>query len=71
MVDEPDAVRIEVVNKPSETLTRLHVASTDTGILIGKQGRTARSFRILLNSIGVKYHHSISLDIVANREAQD
>jgi uncharacterized protein len=71
MVDDSDAVRLEVSNKPTETLLRLHVNTADTGLLIGRQGRTARSLRIILGSIGVKYRHSISLDIVANREAED
>jgi predicted RNA-binding protein YlqC (UPF0109 family) len=71
MVDDSDAVRIEVLNKPTEILLRLHVDPSDAGLLIGRQGRTARSLRIILGSIAVKFHHSISLDIVANREAQD
>jgi uncharacterized protein len=70
MVDDSDAVRLEVLSKPAETLLRLHVTPADAAHLIGKQGRTARSLRIILGSIGRKYRHSISLDVVANQRTQ-
>jgi predicted RNA-binding protein YlqC (UPF0109 family) len=68
MVDDPEDVRLEVILKPAETLIRLHVAPHDVGKLIGKEGRTARSLRIILSAIGMKYRHSFSLDIVESQE---
>ncbi len=64
MVDNEDAVRLEVITQPNETLLRLHTVPADVGELVGKQGRTARSFRVILSAIAKKYGHRISLDIV-------
>jgi hypothetical protein len=43
LVDEADAVKVEVITQQEATVLRLHVSPTDIGKVIGKQGRTARS----------------------------
>jgi predicted RNA-binding protein YlqC (UPF0109 family) len=50
MVDEPDAVRIDVISQADETLLRVNVAPGDVGILIGTNGRSARSLRIIFGT---------------------
>lgn len=55
MLDDPDAVRIELVTENLNTTIRLHVASSDGGKLISKQGRTARSLRVIANAISMKF----------------
>jgi predicted RNA-binding protein YlqC (UPF0109 family) len=64
MVDKPDEVSIVVTATPSGVMYRLAVASTDTGKLIGKQGRTARSLRVVLSAMAMTAKVNIDLDIV-------
>jgi predicted RNA-binding protein YlqC (UPF0109 family) len=64
LVDTPDQVAVNQVEEDGETVLELEVAETDLGRVIGKQGRTARAFRNLLNAAGVKAHRRYSLEIL-------
>ncbi len=64
LVDETDAVHVEVLSDHDATVLRLHVAPSDIGKVIGKQGRTARSLRTILGAASMKLHRRFSLDIV-------
>jgi predicted RNA-binding protein YlqC (UPF0109 family) len=64
LVDEPEAVRVEVSTVGDSTALRLFVSPNDIGKVIGKQGRTARSLRTILSAASMKLHHRFSLDIV-------
>jgi len=70
LVDEAEAVKVEVLTENETTVLRLYVAPTDIGKVIGKQGRTARSLRTILSAASMKFQHRFSLDIVeAGRNA--
>jgi len=64
LVDDTEAVRVEVLADQESTVLRLHVASSDIGKVIGKQGRTARSLRTILGAASMKLQRRFSLDIV-------
>ena len=64
LVDEPDAVAVQSVDKDENTVLRLRVAPGDVGKVIGKQGRTARSVRTILGAVSMKLHHRYTLDIL-------
>jgi len=64
LVDETEAVKVEVLTVQDATVLRLHVAPADIGKLIGKQGRTARSLRTILGAASMKLQRRFSLDIV-------
>jgi hypothetical protein len=64
LVDDADAVKVEVLTDQDATVLRLHVAPADIGKVIGKQGRTARSLRTILGAASMKLQHRFSLDIV-------
>jgi predicted RNA-binding protein YlqC (UPF0109 family) len=46
------------------TVIELRVAQTDLGKVIGKQGRTARALRTILNANATKLHKRAVLEIV-------
>jgi len=70
LVDDADAVRVETIADQESTVLRLHVAPSDIGKVIGKQGRTARSLRTILGAASMKLQRRFSLDIVeAGRES--
>jgi hypothetical protein len=64
LVDIPEAVVVEAVERDESTVLRLRVAPTDVGKVIGKQGRTARSVRTILGAVSMKHHHRYTLDIL-------
>ena len=64
VVDEPDAVEIQTVEREENTILKLRVAPKDVGKVIGKQGRTARSVRTILGAVSMKLHHRYTLDIL-------
>jgi predicted RNA-binding protein YlqC (UPF0109 family) len=70
MVDEPDKVALSVHDIVGKDVTLLlRVATVDIGKVIGKQGRTARSLRTLLNAIGMTSQLRVTLDIEEKRIA--
>ncbi len=64
LVDQPDAVSVQLLEDCGATVLQLRVTSEDIGKVIGKQGRTARSLRTILGAASMKLHHRFSLDIL-------
>ncbi len=50
LVDNPDQVKVDEVEKEGAIVQELRVAKDDLGKVIGKQGRTARAMRTLLTA---------------------
>lgn len=64
LVDDEAAVRVDCLDgNDGVTTLNVHVAPSDTGKLIGKQGRTARSLRTILSAASMKLHHRYALNI--------
>ena len=68
LVDEPEAVAVQSVERDENTILKLKVAPGDVGKVIGKQGRTARSVRTILSAVSMKLHHRYTLDILEEDE---
>ena len=64
LVDESDNVKVTEVEGESVTVIELRVAQTDIGKVIGKQGRTARAIRTILNANATKLRKRAVLEIV-------
>lgn len=64
LVETPAEVFVNQVEEEGETVIELEVAENDLGRVIGKQGRTARAFRNLLNAAGIKAHRRYALEIL-------
>ena len=64
LVDDADVLRIEVFGgETSDSTLRVSAKQTDIGKLIGQQGRTARSLRILLMEMTSSLNIKVTLDI--------
>jgi predicted RNA-binding protein YlqC (UPF0109 family) len=63
MVDRPEGVVVEWVPLDEGSCLRISVDPADIGKVIGKQGRTARSLRVLVAAMGMATKQRISLDI--------
>jgi predicted RNA-binding protein YlqC (UPF0109 family) len=64
LVDDPDAVRVEEVERDGAIVLQLHVAKQDVGKVIGRQGRIARALRTLVRAGGARSEHRVLLEIV-------
>jgi predicted RNA-binding protein YlqC (UPF0109 family) len=64
LVDDPEAVVIETVERRGSVLLRLHVAPGDMGRVIGRRGRVAQSIRTVVRAAGAKDGIDASVDIV-------
>jgi hypothetical protein len=64
LVDNPDQVSVRAVEGEQVTVLELRVHPSDLGKVIGKQGRTARSIRTILNAGGMKLKKRFTLEIL-------
>jgi predicted RNA-binding protein YlqC (UPF0109 family) len=64
LVDNPEEVSVRAVEGEQVTILELRVHPSDLGKVIGKQGRTARSVRTILNAAGMKLKKRFTLEII-------
>jgi len=64
LVDKPDEVEINEITGDKTTVFELHVAKDDLGKVIGKQGKTARAIRVILNATATKLKKRAVLEII-------
>jgi len=64
LVDDQTAVDVREIDRGGLTLIEVRVAPTDMGKVIGKQGRTVRALRSLVNAVGIKRKRRLALEIV-------
>lgn len=64
LVDLPDQVSVNEIAGENTTVIELKVAKEDLGKIIGKQGRTARAVRTILNGASTKLRKRTVLEIV-------
>ena len=64
LVDDPEAVRVEEVDREDAHILQLHVAKDDVGKVIGRQGRIARALRTLVRASASRSDRRVLLEIV-------
>jgi predicted RNA-binding protein YlqC (UPF0109 family) len=64
LVSNPDAVEVKENENDGASVIELRVAKEDLGRIIGKQGRTAKSIRTLLNAAASRDNRRVVLEIV-------
>ncbi|HEY7164535.1 MAG TPA: KH domain-containing protein [Candidatus Binatia bacterium] len=64
LVNNPDAVDVNETESDAASVVRLKVAKEDLGRIIGKQGRTAKSIRTILNAAASRANRKVVLEIV-------
>jgi hypothetical protein len=64
LVDKPDEVRVERVEKDGTLVLELRVAPDDVGKVIGRQGRIARALRTIVRAAGARSNERAMLEIV-------
>ncbi len=64
LVNHPDAVEVKETQGDTASVLELKVAKEDLGRVIGKQGRTAKSIRTILNAAASRNNRKVVLEIV-------
>jgi predicted RNA-binding protein YlqC (UPF0109 family) len=64
LVDAPDEVRVQRVDRDDAVVLQLHVAPDDVGKVIGRQGRIARALRTVLRAASGPEQRRVVLEIV-------
>lgn len=64
LVDYPDEVAVDEVQKENAVILELRVAQEDMGKVIGKQGRIAKAIRTLVKSAAVKSGKKVIVEII-------
>ena len=64
LVDHPEQVSVRTLEGNRTSVLELKVAKEDVGKVIGKQGRTAQSMRVLLNAVSSKLNRRFVLEIL-------
>ena len=63
-MDHPEQVSVNEIEGNQTSVLELKVAKDDIGKVIGKQGRTARAMRTILNAASAKLKKRTVLEIV-------
>ena len=64
LVDEPDEVRVEELERDGDLVIELYVAKDDVGKVIGRQGRIARALRTVVRASAARRSGRTLLEIV-------
>lgn len=64
LVDNPDSVTVTEKEGPRGTILELRVAPDDMGKIIGKQGRIAKSIRVVMRAAAIHNNKFVSVDIL-------
>jgi len=64
LVDKPEQVRVDTKDEEGATVLELHVDGEDVGKIIGKQGRTVRALRTILDAAGAKHELRYEVEVI-------
>ena len=64
LVDHPDEVVVTEKEEGRNITVELHVAASDMGKVIGKQGRIAKAIRTVVKAAGIHEDKKIIVEIV-------
>jgi uncharacterized protein len=67
LVNNPDAVVVKETQGDTASVLELRVAKEDLGRVIGKQGRTAKSIRTILNAVASRTNRKVVLEIIEDK----
>jgi len=64
LVDQPDKVIVDLVEKDKSIVIELRVAQEDMGKVIGKQGRIAKAIRMVVKAAAARQNKKVMVEIV-------
>jgi uncharacterized protein len=64
LVDQPDAVDINVLEGQQGTIVEVRVSPTDVAKVVGRQGRTIKALRTLAMTVGARFGRRVRLELL-------
>jgi predicted RNA-binding protein YlqC (UPF0109 family) len=64
LVDNPDRVCVNMIEKEKSCIIELKVAQEDMGKVIGKQGRIAKALRTVVKAAATKQKKKVIVEII-------
>ncbi len=64
LVDQPDAVDVQVVDGQQGTVIEVKVSPEDVAKVVGRQGRTIKSLRTLVMTVGARFGRRVRLELI-------
>ena len=64
LVDDPESVTVNERTERKTTILEVHVADSDMGKVIGKQGRIAKAIRSVVKAAAAKEDKKVIVDIL-------
>ena len=64
LVDNPDAVTVQEIDGEEGKVLELHVAQSDMGKVIGRQGRIAKEIRTIIKTVAQRGGEKVTVEIV-------
>jgi len=64
LVDQPEKVIVDLVEREKSIVIELKVAPEDMGKVIGKQGRIARAIRTVVKAAATRHKKRVLVEIV-------
>lgn len=64
LVDEPDAVNIQVVEGEKGTLIEVRVSPEDIAKVVGRKGRIINSLRTIAMTVGARFGQRVRLELM-------
>lgn len=64
LVDNPDAVEVTEIDERDETVLEIRVSPDDVGKVVGKEGRTVRALRTIMDAAGRKYDRRFAVEVI-------
>ncbi len=68
LVKYPDEVAVEIVDGERRPIIELRVNQEDLGQVIGRNGRTSKAMRLLVNAAATKASVRVDLDIIDDED---
>lgn len=67
LVSHPESVQVNEIEGETASVLELKVAPEDLGRVIGKEGRTAKALRTILNAVASRAERRVILEIVEDK----
>ena len=64
LVENPDEVVVTERTEGKNTVIELHVASSDMGKVLGKQGRIAKAMRTVVKAAATRENKRVTVEII-------
>ncbi len=64
LVDQPEGVEVQVFDGQQGTIIEVKVSPEDIAKVVGKQGRTIKSLRTIVMTVGARFGRRVRLELI-------